>query len=203
MNRQHQLKLLSGLAIPLMMVLILSGCSSNPGTKAATNPTATNPAATAASTTSLTLTCPLFSTGGKIPVKYTQQGENVSPPLTWNLTPQGTQSFALIMEDIDGPSGIITHWIIFNIPSNVLELVEAIPAQDQLPNGALQGNNIRSTRGYVGPSPPAGTTHRYELTLFALDQKLGLNSGAARADLIGAIQGHILAVGQTMGIYQR
>jgi Raf kinase inhibitor-like YbhB/YbcL family protein len=170
----------------------------------ATSSTPINPVATAAAApTSLTLTCPVFNTGSKIPVKYTQQGDNVSPPLSWNLTPSGTQSFALIMEDIDGPSGIITHWIIFNIPSNSLELAEAVPVQDQLPNGALQGNNIRGTRGYVGPAPPPGTTHRYELTLFALDQKLGLNAGAARADLSGAIQGHILAVGQTMGIYQR
>ena len=198
MNRELQSVFPAGLAIILMAVLVLGGCSSNPST-----PAATGPVATAASVASLTLTCPVFSTGGKIPVKYTQQGENVSPPLTWNLTPAGTQSFALIMEDIDGPSGIITHWIIFNIPGSTVELAEAVLVQDQLPNGALQGNNVRGTRGYIGPAPPAGTTHRYELTLFALDQKLSLNAGAVRADFIGAIQGHILAVGQTMGIYQR
>jgi hypothetical protein len=82
-------------------------------------------------------------------------------------------------------------------------MAEAVPTQDQLPNGAIQGNNIRGSRGYIGPSPPSGTTHRYEFTLFALDQMLNLSAGAARADVIGAIQGHILAVGQTMGIYQR
>jgi Raf kinase inhibitor-like YbhB/YbcL family protein len=202
MNRQFQLRLIGGLVIILMMAIMPGGCSSSPSVPATSKPTVAGPV-TANPAAFLMLTCPVFSTGGKIPVKYTQQGDNVSPPVSWNLTPSGTQSFALIMEDIDGPSGIITHWIIFNIPGGTLELTEAVPVQDQLPNGALQGNNIRGTRGYVGPAPPAGTTHRYELTLFALDQKLGLGAGASRADIIGAIQGHIIAVGQTMGIYQR
>jgi Raf kinase inhibitor-like YbhB/YbcL family protein len=152
---------------------------------------------------SLVLTSPVFTLGNMMPVKYTQQGDNVSPPLSWNRTPEGTQSFALVCEDIDGPSGIITHWIIFNIPGDTLDLTEAVPVQDQLPNGALQGNNVRNTRGYIGPAPPAGTTHRYEFTLFALDRMLSLNAGVSRADLINGIQGHILAVGQTMAIYQR
>lgn len=181
------------------VTLGFSGCSSN----SSNTPTATSPTAKTTSSSSLVLTSSAFATGDKIPVKYTQQGDNVSPPLSWNLTPSGTQSFALMVEDIDGPSGIITHWIIFNIPNNVHELPEAVPVQDKLDNGALQGNNVRNTRGYVGPSPPAGTTHRYEFTLFALDQMLNLNAGASRADIISAIQGHILAVGQTMGIYQR
>ena len=124
-------------------------------------------------------------------------------PLSWNLGPVGTQSFALITEDIDGPSGIITHWIIFNISPAARSLPEAIPVQDQLPTGEIQGNNVRGARGWIGPSPPAGTMHRYEFTLFALDQTLSLKPGATRADFIGAIQGHILAVAQTMGIYQR
>ncbi len=179
----------------LLVASVFSGCQNYSGTASTTTP--------AAKASILTLTSPAFATGDRIPIKYTQQGENVSPSLAWNITPSGTQSFALIVEDIDGPSGIITHWIMFNIPSSSHEITEAVPVRDKLDNGSVQGNNVRNTRGYIGPSPPVGTTHRYEFTLFALDQVLSLGAGASRADLINAIQGHILAVGQTMGIYQR
>jgi Raf kinase inhibitor-like YbhB/YbcL family protein len=195
MRKAHRAILLAFLFLIVWSFLLqLVGCSSNPGTM---------PATTTNSSPSLVLTSSAFATGGRIPVKYTQQGDNVSPPLTWNMMPTGTQSFALITEDIDGPSGIITHWIVYNIPNTSREMAEGTPVQDRLANGALQGNNIRGTRGYVGPAPPAGTTHRYEFTLFALDQTLSLGPGAARADFIQAIQGHILGTGQTMGLYQR
>ena len=151
------------------------------------------------------LTSSAFKIGETMPVKYSQQGDNVSPPLSWNTAPNGTQAFALLAEDIDGPGTIpiITHWIIFNIPASARSLPEAVPVVDQLPDGSIQGSNIRGTRGYVGPSPPAGTTHRYEFTLFALDQKLTLNAGASRNETIAAMQGHILGVAQTMAAYKR
>jgi Raf kinase inhibitor-like YbhB/YbcL family protein len=144
-----------------------------------------------------------FNTGERIPDKFTCQGDNISPYLYWSSVPTGTISFALITEDIDGPSGIITHWIIFNLPSNIKELSQGIPLQGDLSNGAKQGNNIRGGTGYTGPCPPAGTTHRYEFTLFALDKSLDLKPGISRADLISAIQGHIIAIAQTMGYYSR
>lgn len=151
------------------------------------------------------LTSSAFKLGEPMPVKYTQQGDNVSPPLAWNTAPNGTQAFVLLAEDIDGPSNlpIITHWIIFNIPATARSLPEAVPVSDQLPDGSIQGGNIRGARGYIGPSPPAGTTHRYEFTLFALDEKLTLNAGASRNETIAAMQGHILGVAQTMAIYRR
>jgi Raf kinase inhibitor-like YbhB/YbcL family protein len=180
-----------------------------------TSVTKTGPAATETSTIVITTTAlppvsnilslnsAVFNTGEKIPIKYSCQGDNVSPPFTWNITPAGTQSFALMVEDMDGPSGIITHWIIFNIPPNARELKEAVPNTGTLADGSVQGNNIRGNYGYTGPCPPAGTTHRYEFTLFALDQKLNLQPGAERADVITAMQGHIIAAAQTMGIFQR
>lgn len=154
---------------------------------------------------SFLMTSSAFKTGEPIPVKYTQQGSNVSPPLSWNTAPNGTQAFALLAEDIDGPGNlpIITHWIIFNLPPAARSLPEAVPVADQLPDGSIQGANIRGARGYIGPSPPAGTTHRYEFTLFALDQKLNLNTGASRNETLNAMQGHILGVAQTMGTYRR
>lgn len=145
-----------------------------------------------------------FNLGAKIPEKYTCQGENISPPLSWNITPAGTQSFAIVAEDIDGPNNqlIITHWIIFNIPADSHELAEAIPVQGQLANGVMQGNNIGGKSGYTGPCPPSGT-HRYDFTLFALDTKLNLSSGIDRSAFLAAMRGHILAVAQTMGIFYR
>ena len=151
------------------------------------------------------LTSSAFKTGEMMPVKYSQQGDNVSPPLSWNTAPNGTQAFVLLAEDIDGPGTlpIITHWIIFNIPATARSLPEAVPVMDQLPDGSLQGSNILGAQGYIGPSPPVGTTHRYEFTLFALDQKLTLNAGASRNETIAAMQGHIIGVAQTMATYKR
>jgi Raf kinase inhibitor-like YbhB/YbcL family protein len=150
------------------------------------------------------LTSSAFKTGEPMPVKYTQQGANVSPPLSWNSAPSGTQAFALLTEDIDGPASIpiIVHWVIFNIPATARSLPEGVAVADQLPDGTLQGSNIIGSHGYIGPSPPVGTTHRYEFTLFALDQKLTLNAGASRNETIAAMQGHILGVAQTMAAYK-
>lgn len=175
-------------------LLILSACT------AAAPPTPTpSPAPTPAS---LALSSAAFTNGQKIPDKYTCQGANVSPPLSWSGVPQGAQSFALITEDMDGPSGIITHWIIFNIPASARELAEAIP-QGDFSDGTLQGNNVRGQAGFTGPCPPPGTLHRYQFTLFALDQMLSLKSGATRAEFLAAIQGHIVGLASLMGIYQR
>lgn len=179
------------LAIALAFSMLAGGCA------APAAPATPAPAA------AFVLSSSAFRHSERIPVKYTQQGDNVSPPLSWSVTPSGTQSFALMTEDMDGPSGIIVHWVMFNIPSSIHELAEAVPVQDQLDSRALQGSNVRGGRGYIGPSPPVGTTHRYEFTLFALDQPLSLNAGASRAELVAAMQGHIVAVTQLMGIYQR
>jgi Raf kinase inhibitor-like YbhB/YbcL family protein len=154
------------------------------------------------------LTSSAFKAGDAIPVKYSQQGANMSPPLAWTAAPNGTQSFVMLAEDIEGAS-IIVHWVMFNIPATVHSFADGIPIQAQLPDGSIQGNT-GAANGYRGPSPPAGTTHRYEFTLFALDQAqlistngTTLNSTAIRADVISAMQGHILGVAQTFGKYQR
>ena len=194
-------KLLIPVIAALTMTLLLVNACSNPATPPP--PSHPTPPASQAPAPFFTLSSAAFRDGEKIPAKYSCQGDNVSPSLSWSGAPIAAQSFAMITEDIDGPSGIITHWVIFNIPGTSRELAEAIPVQPQLSGGALQGNNIRGQPGYSGPCPPAGTTHRYEFTLFALDQSLNLKSGATRADLIPALQGHILAVAQLMGIYQR
>lgn len=151
----------------------------------------------------LSLTSTAFQEGDKIPDRYTSQGQDISPPLAWSEPPEGAQSFALIMDDPDAPGGTFTHWVIFNIPSNSRGLPEAVPTEDQLSDGTLQGKNSFGRIGYGGPSPPSGPAHRYQFTLYALDQPLDLTAGASKKQVLDAIQGHILAQGKLTGIYQR
>ena len=153
--------------------------------------------------TVLAVSSPVFEEGGKIPAEYTCNGEGISPPLSWDEPPKETRYFALIMDDPDAPGGVFTHWVMLNIPLNSRQLPEAIPAQAQLPDGALQGKNDFGRIGYGGPCPPPGRPHRYQFTLYALDQPLDLKAGVSKKQLLSAMQGHILAQGQLSGTYQR
>lgn len=151
----------------------------------------------------LSLLSPAFQEGEKIPVKYTCEGQDVSPVLTWGEPPLETQTFALIVDDPDAPVGVFTHWILFNVPSDSRQLAEAVPNQDKLPSGALQGKNDFGKIGYGGPCPPPGRPHRYQFTLYALEKPLDLKAGASKKQVLDAMQGHILTQGQLTGTYQR
>jgi len=151
----------------------------------------------------ISLSSTAFKDGEEIPARYTCDGQDISPPLEWGEPPSGTRAFALIMDDLDAPRGGFTHWLIFNIASDSRQLVEAIPAQDQLPDGALQGKNDFGGTGYGGPCPPTGSHHRYQFTLYALDHPLDLKAGTSKEQLLSAMQGHVLAQGQLTGTYQR
>ena len=151
----------------------------------------------------LSITSTAFQEGDKIPVNYTCQGQDISPPLAWSEPPGGTRSFALIMDDPDAPGGTFTHWVIFNIPSNSRGLSEAVPAEDQLADGTVQGRNDFARIGYGGPCPPPGRAHRYKFTLYALDRSLELKAGASKKQVLDAIQGHVLTQGELTGMYQR
>lgn len=151
----------------------------------------------------LSLSSPIFPEGEKIPVKYTCDGQDISPPLMWGKPPPGTQAFALIMDDPDAPGGVFTHWVIFNLPVDSRELPEAVTRENQLENKALQGMTGFGRVGYGGPCPPTGPAHHYLFSLYALDQPLGLNAGASKRQVLDAMQGHILAQGQLTGVYKR
>jgi Raf kinase inhibitor-like YbhB/YbcL family protein len=144
-----------------------------------------------------------FKDGEKIPVKYTCDGQGISPPLAWGEPPQKTQAFALIVDDPDAPGGVFTHWVLFNVPANVRQLGEGVPAQERLQNGALQGKNDFGSIGYGGPCPPHGPAHRYLFTLYALDAPLDFKPSASKKQLLDATKRHILARGQLTGTYQR
>ena len=151
----------------------------------------------------LFVTSTAFQEGDKIPDKYTCQGQDISPPLAWSEPPEGTQSFVLIMDDSDAPGGTFTHWVIFNIPPNSRELPEAVPTEAQLSDRTAQGENDFGKIGYSGPCPPPGRLHRYQFTLYALDQPLDLKAGASKKQAIEAMRGHILAHGQLISMCQR
>ncbi|HOF07110.1 MAG TPA: YbhB/YbcL family Raf kinase inhibitor-like protein [Bacteroidales bacterium] len=143
-----------------------------------------------------------FSDGGMIPAKYTCDGANISPQLSWDNAPKGTKSFVLICEDPDAPMGTFTHWVLYDIPADVHELPENLPKDKILPNGAKQGITDFKKVGYGGPCPPNGT-HRYYFKLYALDTLLNLEPALKKEDILKAMNGHILAQGQIMGKYAR
>ena len=143
-----------------------------------------------------------FEEGGMIPKKYTCDGADVSPPLSWASAPEGTKTIALICDDPDAPMGTWVHWVLFNLPADVKELPENVPSEKNLDNGAMQGVNDFGNIGYGGPCPPGGT-HRYYFKLYALDTQINLQAGATKRDLLKAMEGHTLAEGQLMGKYRR
>jgi Raf kinase inhibitor-like YbhB/YbcL family protein len=148
------------------------------------------------------ITSTAFRDGAKIAALYTCEGQNISPPLAWSGAPEGTRSLALIMDDPDAPSGIFTHWVVFNIPPESQNLPAAAKSAN-LPAGTLQGRNSYGTTSYGGPCPPPGSPHHYRFTLYALDQPAALAAGATREQLLGATRSHVLAQARLVGLYQR
>ncbi|HEC81743.1 MAG TPA: YbhB/YbcL family Raf kinase inhibitor-like protein [Thermoplasmatales archaeon] len=144
---------------------------------------------------SMKLSSPAFKNGENIPIKYTCDGENISPPLNFSNTPEKAKSLVIIMDDPDAPMGTFTHWMMWNIPANTTHLLEG-------ENVYPQGTNDFGVTGYKGPCPPSGT-HHYYLKVYALDTLLDLQAGAHRNQLENAMSGHVLAEGQLMGVYSK
>lgn len=143
-----------------------------------------------------------FNDGDMIPRKYTCDGSNISPPLTWSGVPAGAKSIALICDDPDAPRGTFVHWVVFNIPPSSSGLREGLPNEKTLQDGSKQGLNDFRRIGYGGPCPPSGT-HRYYFKLYALDVELDLDPGATKKELLNAMEGHVLAEATLMGKYRR
>lgn len=153
-------------------------------------------------TIALTIRSPAFQPEALIPGKYTCDGADISPPLTWSGVPEGATSLALIADDPDAPGKTWVHWVLFNLPPETNSLSEHLPTDATLENGAIQGITDFGRPGYGGPCPPGGT-HRYYFKLYALDTTLDLSPKAKKADVVQAMEGHILAKGQLMGKYKR
>jgi Raf kinase inhibitor-like YbhB/YbcL family protein len=144
------------------------------------------------------LVSPAFDEGAAIPKKFTGDGMDVSPPLTWTDAPREARSFALICDDPDAPRGTWVHWVLFNMPADASRLEEGGQAA-----GARQGKNDFGKLGYGGPAPPRGKPHRYQFKLYALDTTLPLPDGSTKQQVEGAMKGHIVADAQLMGTYGR
>jgi Raf kinase inhibitor-like YbhB/YbcL family protein len=154
------------------------------------------------SATAIQLESPAFAANGLIPAQYTCDGENVSPPLRWNTPPAATKSFALISDDPDAPRGTFVHWVLYNLPPDARALLEGVPTEAILANGAIQGKSDFGKIGYGGPCPPGGT-HRYFFKLYALDRQLSLEPGATKDQLLAAMDGYVVAMGELIGRYSR
>jgi Raf kinase inhibitor-like YbhB/YbcL family protein len=152
------------------------------------------------------LTSPAFTANGSIPAKYTCEGADLSPPLEWSGAPNGTKSFALIVDDPDAPDPakpqrVYVHWVVYNIPSSTTKVPEN-SAKSGLPGGAVQGSNDWGKQTYGGPCPPIGR-HRYFFKLYALDTELKGLSNPNKAQLEKAMQGHIVGNAELIGTYQK
>jgi Raf kinase inhibitor-like YbhB/YbcL family protein len=153
---------------------------------------------------SFKLTSDAFANGQSIPAKYSCIGRNISPPLTWNEPPAGTQSFALIVDDPDAPGRTWVHWVLYNIKPDRRSLHEDLPITGKNidPNAIYVGKNSSGAIGYQGPCPPSGT-HRYFFKLYALDTGIGLLPGATKEQLLKEMDGHILAQTELMGTFSK
>lgn len=148
------------------------------------------------------ITSSAFTEGSMIPVKYTCDGQGISPPLEWKNAPDGTKSFTLISDDPDAPAGTWVHWVAYNIPANVIKLDENVKPEKEFKNGMRQGSNSWPKIGYGSPCPPSGI-HRYYFKLYALDTVLNIKPGATKTQVLQSMKGHVLAEVQLMGKYKR
>ena len=135
-----------------------------------------------------------FSKAGHIPRKFSCEGENVNPPLEISDVPEGAKTLAIIVEDPDAPHGIFYHWLVWNIQPNEPISENSVPG--------ISGTNSFGKIGYGGPCPPSGT-HRYFFKVYALDTELDLEAGANKDALDQAMEGHVLAEGELMGLYHK
>lgn len=144
-----------------------------------------------------------FLPGGSIPPRFTCDGENESPPLSWSGSPSGTLALALLMSDVDVPGRPFTHWLLFNIPADIYHLPASVPRLEYFEIGTVQVRNSTGRIGYDGPCPPLGERHHYRFTLFALDAPLALGALASTQQVLDAIREHTLDTAVLVGTYER
>ncbi len=147
----------------------------------------------------IALTSSAFEAGERIPKKYSKEGENVSPPLSWSGAPEGTKELALICDDPDAPRPEPwVHWVLYKIPAETAALAEGESG------GALEGKTSSGRAGYGGPMPPQGHgVHHYHFKIYSLDRPLELEAGADKKSVLRAMQGRVLAEGELVGTYER
>jgi Raf kinase inhibitor-like YbhB/YbcL family protein len=145
----------------------------------------------------------IFEYQAPIPLKYTCQGENISPPLKFSAVPKNTKSLVLFVDDPDAPGGTFDHWIVWNIPPNTTKLSEGATELFVEGSQVKEGTNGFGDSNYGGPCPPPGRSHRYFFKLFALDSILDLEAGSLKHSVEIAMDGHVLERAEWMGTYQK
>jgi Raf kinase inhibitor-like YbhB/YbcL family protein len=144
-----------------------------------------------------------FAPGETIPQRYTCDGEDLSPSLSWSEPLSETQSLVILCDDPDAPAGTWNHWVFFNVLPTIRSLPEGVPPDQVVEGVGAQGSNSWQRVGYGGPCPPSGSVHRYVFKIYALDATLDLNAGASVKDVKKAMAGHVLVEGQLAGQYGR
>lgn len=152
------------------------------------------------------ITSSKFSHNENIPKTYTCQGKNISPPLSWSDVPSDAKSLVLVVDDPDAPDPMApkmtwVHWVLYNLPVDINELVENLTV-DNLPKGVKEGQNDWKSTGYRGPCPPIGK-HRYYFKLYALNIVLDDLGSPSKDKLISAIHDHIITEAQLIGKYKK
>jgi Raf kinase inhibitor-like YbhB/YbcL family protein len=150
------------------------------------------------------LTSSAFENEARIPAKYTCEGEDVSPPLSWSGVPDAAKVLVLICDDPDAPDGTWSHWVVYNLPPTPGELKENASLSDRFSEGLREGQNDFGRQGYGGPCPPHGDgEHRYHFRLFALDDALDLTGSVTRGQIMDEIQGKTLDEAVLIGMFSR
>ena len=188
------------IAVILSALVIFGGCTSTTSASPPQSPSGSSqpaqsgqqPAQPVASSGTLTLSVDSLSPGSVLPDVYTCKGTMESPKVAWSGIPAGTKSLVLILEDPDAPTGIYTHWLVYNIPPVDGELGQGQSNAKVLSNEAQQGESSTGERGYTPPCPPVGSAHRYIFRLYAADIYLALPT-ADRAAIEQALAGHTIA----------
>ena len=147
---------------------------------------------------SLAVTSSAFSSQHSIPVDYTCDGADKSPPLEWSAPPAGTRSFAILVEDPDAPTGTFTHFVAYNLPADARGLGEGV---DPTTVGGATANNDFNRLGYSGPCPPKRELHHYNFRVFALNAPIDVKGEAKAGAVEDAMSGHVLAQGVLVGVF--
>ena len=151
----------------------------------------------------LAVTSAAIKEGATIDKKFTGDGIDVSPPLSWSKGPPGTKSYAVSCEDPDAPVGTWWHWILVNVKPDTQQIEENVSKVPVLAGGVAQGMNDFHKVGYNGPSPPPGKEHHYHFKVKALDTVLNLKTNSGKEAFTQAVKGHVLAEGELIAVYKR
>lgn len=183
--------------IVLTIFLLASGCTNGINSPLDNTGDSPVPAASNNSIINMKIASRAFLPNSEIPLKYTCDGFDASPPLSFSEIPANAKSLVLIVDDPDAPAGTWLHWTLFNISPDITDIEE-----NSIPTGAVQGITSFGRPGYGGPCPPSGI-HHYYFKLYALDTVLNLATGVQLEELMNAIKGHVIAQAELVGLYSR